>query len=84
MDVVVEATGVLLTREKLQGHITAGAKKVLTTYYIGLYSAAGSMYNMLGGGQFHRYIPGFNEQATSGVGIGGWHGGMCDAFRAGR
>ena len=31
VDVVVEATGVLLTREKLQGHITAGAKKVILT-----------------------------------------------------
>ncbi|HKA37404.1 MAG TPA: type I glyceraldehyde-3-phosphate dehydrogenase [Thermoanaerobaculia bacterium] len=31
VDVVVESTGVLLTREKLQGHITAGAKKVILT-----------------------------------------------------
>ena len=31
VDVVVEATGVLLTREKLQGHLTAGAKKVVLT-----------------------------------------------------
>ena len=31
VDVVVEATGFFLTREKLQGHITAGAKKVVLT-----------------------------------------------------
>src|SRR6185369_8472965 len=31
VDVVVEATGVLLTREKLQGHLAAGAKKVVLT-----------------------------------------------------
>ena len=31
VDVVVEATGFFLTREKLQGHITAGAKKVILT-----------------------------------------------------
>jgi glyceraldehyde 3-phosphate dehydrogenase len=31
VDVVVEATGVLLTREKLEGHIAAGAKKVILT-----------------------------------------------------
>jgi glyceraldehyde 3-phosphate dehydrogenase len=31
VDVVVEATGVLLTREKLQGHLAAGAKKVILT-----------------------------------------------------
>jgi glyceraldehyde 3-phosphate dehydrogenase (phosphorylating) len=31
VDVVVESTGVLLTREKLQGHIAAGAKKVILT-----------------------------------------------------
>ena len=31
MDVVVESTGVLLTREKLSGHIAAGAKKVVLT-----------------------------------------------------
>jgi glyceraldehyde 3-phosphate dehydrogenase len=31
VDVVVEATGALLTREKLQGHLAAGAKKVILT-----------------------------------------------------
>jgi glyceraldehyde 3-phosphate dehydrogenase len=31
VDVVVESTGVLLTREKLQGHLAAGAKKVVLT-----------------------------------------------------
>ncbi len=31
VDVVVESTGVLLTREKLQGHIAGGAKKVILT-----------------------------------------------------
>jgi glyceraldehyde 3-phosphate dehydrogenase len=31
VDVVVESTGVLLTREKLSGHIAAGAKKVILT-----------------------------------------------------
>jgi glyceraldehyde 3-phosphate dehydrogenase len=31
VDVVVEATGTLLTREKLQGHLAAGAKKVILT-----------------------------------------------------
>ncbi len=31
VDVVVEATGFFLTREKLQGHIAAGAKKVVLT-----------------------------------------------------
>ena len=31
VDVVVESTGVLLTREKLQGHLEAGAKKVILT-----------------------------------------------------
>ena len=31
VDVVVESTGVLLTREKLSGHIAAGAKKVVLT-----------------------------------------------------
>ena len=31
VDVVVEATGVLLTREKLEGHLAAGAKKVILT-----------------------------------------------------
>ena len=31
VDVVVESTGVLLTREKLQGHIDAGARKVILT-----------------------------------------------------
>ncbi|HKF44826.1 MAG TPA: type I glyceraldehyde-3-phosphate dehydrogenase [Thermoanaerobaculia bacterium] len=31
VDIVVESTGVLLTREKLQGHIAGGAKKVILT-----------------------------------------------------
>src|SRR6266508_1290277 len=31
VNVVVEATGVLLTREKLEGHLAAGAKKVVLT-----------------------------------------------------
>jgi glyceraldehyde 3-phosphate dehydrogenase len=31
VDVVVESTGVLLTREKLQGHLAGGAKKVILT-----------------------------------------------------
>jgi len=31
VDVVIEATGALLTREKLQGHLAAGAKKVILT-----------------------------------------------------
>ena len=31
VEVVVEATGVLLTREKLEGHLAAGAKKVILT-----------------------------------------------------
>jgi glyceraldehyde 3-phosphate dehydrogenase (phosphorylating) len=31
VDVVVESTGALLTREKLQGHLVAGAKKVILT-----------------------------------------------------
>jgi glyceraldehyde 3-phosphate dehydrogenase len=31
VDVVVEATGTLLTRDKLQGHLAAGAKKVILT-----------------------------------------------------
>jgi glyceraldehyde 3-phosphate dehydrogenase len=31
VDVVVESTGVLLTREKLEGHLKAGAKKVVLT-----------------------------------------------------
>jgi glyceraldehyde 3-phosphate dehydrogenase len=31
VDVVVESTGVLLTREKLQGHIAGGARKVILT-----------------------------------------------------
>ncbi len=31
VDVVVESTGVLLTREKLEGHLTGGARKVILT-----------------------------------------------------
>ena len=68
---------------------TPGSKNVLTTYYIGLYSSTGSLYKLTNG-QFNRYIPGFDEQTTSGYGIGGWYPSMqmyapaCDLRAPGR
>ncbi|MEM0449177.1 MAG: fibronectin type III domain-containing protein [Methanomassiliicoccales archaeon] len=52
-----------------------GTKKVLTTYFIGLYSASNSLYSLVNTatGRFNRYIPGYAEDTPDGYGFGGWY-----------
>lgn len=54
VDVVIEATGALLTKEKLQAHITAGAKKVLL-------SAPAKDDPSAGSGQVPTYVLSVND-----------------------
>ncbi len=50
-----------------------GIKKVVTTYFIGLYTSTGAAINLLKSGNFCRYVPGFDENTPAGFGIGGWY-----------
>jgi hypothetical protein len=52
---------------------TPGTKKVITTYFIGLYTSSGSAINLLPSGKFCRYVPGFDENTPASNGIGGWY-----------
>ncbi len=49
-----------------------GTKNVLTTYFIGLYSASEKMHNMFDGG-YHRYMPGADEELPKSHRMGGWY-----------
>ena len=63
-----------LFRDYMELNVTyvPGTKKVLTTYFIALFSESGSLYNMFDGG-YHRYMPGFDEETPAGNGMGGWY-----------
>jgi hypothetical protein len=49
-----------------------GTANVITGYFIGLYSAQGSLYDMFADGAPHRYIPGVPVDTPASNGIGGW------------
>lgn len=51
---------------------TPGTHKVLTTYFVGLYSD-GKMVDLFSDGQPHRYVPGYEEDRPHTHGIGGWY-----------
>ena len=57
---------------ELDATYTPGTSNVIATYFVGLYSSSGSMYNMFADGQPHRYIPGVPESTPASNGIGGW------------
>ncbi len=50
-----------------------GTSKVMTTYFVGEYSAKGSMYNLYSDGKNHRYVPGYPENWPKANGLGGWY-----------
>ncbi|MDD1747706.1 MAG: fibronectin type III domain-containing protein [Methanomassiliicoccales archaeon] len=52
-----------------------GTRQVTTSYFIGLYSATGSIYSMLdiGTGRYNRYVPGMDEKTPDSRGLGGWY-----------
>ena len=63
-----------LFRDYMELNVTyvPGTKKVLTTYFIALFSESGSLYDMFDGG-YHRYIPGYSEEHPGSHGMGGWY-----------
>lgn len=68
---------------ELKVEYTPGTKKVVTTYFVGLYSSSGSLYNMLSGGKYYRYVPGQAEDTPASNALGGWyprHGFVAPAF----
>ena len=50
-----------------------GTKKVLTTYFIGLYDKSNTRLSLLTGGKFGRYVPGYPEDNKPTYGMGGWY-----------
>ncbi len=52
-----------------------GTRQVTTSYFIGLYSATGSIYSLLdvGNGRYNRYVPGMDEKTPDSRGLGGWY-----------
>ncbi|MDH7507841.1 MAG: Ig-like domain-containing protein [Methanomassiliicoccales archaeon] len=52
-----------------------GTKKVVTTYFIGLFSASRTLYSLVSDstGRYNRYVPGAPENTPSSNVIGGWY-----------
>jgi methionine-rich copper-binding protein CopC len=52
-----------------------GAKKVVTTYFIGLFSASRTLYSLVSDstGRYNRYLPGAPENTPSSNTLGGWY-----------
>lgn|GEM_PF-1002012 len=52
-----------------------GTKKVVTTYFIGLFSASRTLYSLVSdsSGRYNRYVPGAPENTPSSNVLGGWY-----------
>ena len=52
-----------------------GTKKVIATYFFGIYSSSNSVYSMVNSAnnRYNRYLPGFAEDTPEGYGLGGWY-----------
>jgi hypothetical protein len=50
-----------------------GTSKVITSYFVGLYTSSGSMISMVSDGKYHRYVPGYSETWPKENGLGGWY-----------